>query len=148
MEIRRVSLDELFAAPNWRELCDGYAAEAANPEFGEWKLNEGMYRSLEASGKLVALGVYEGDKLVGFIGGAVVPQSHFSDCSVFAVDAAYLAPEHRKAFAGLRMLRLMKVAAKEMGANGIMVGARLGTRAYELYSRIFKPMNTLFWSAV
>ena len=148
MEIRRVTFGELIALPEWEELCAQYAEDGGNPEFGCPRVDVGMYTQLEAAGVLMILAGFDGRRCAGFIGGFISPQPHFADKPVLAVDALFVDRAHRSSGLGLRLISGMKRIAKDSGAVGMIFGARIGTKAHKLYSRLFRPMNTLFWKAL
>lgn len=148
MEIRSVTFGELIALPEWEALCAEYTEDGGNPEFGCHRVDTVMYFKLEEAGVLKILAGFDGRRCVGFIGGYLSPQPHFADKPVFAVDALFVDRAHRASGLGLRLISRMKRSAKESGAVGMIFGARIGTKAHKLYSKLFRPMNTLFWKAL
>lgn len=144
-DVKQIPLASLMARPEFMPLADAYAKEAGNPEFGEWRINKAWYLDYESTGIGQAFGVFEDGKLVGFAYAILSVQPHFTETTVLAVDAIYVAPEARKRNAGLALLQALKAYAKAMKADGLLLGAKLNTDAYRLYEAVAKPMNTLFW---
>ncbi len=144
-DVRKVPVSALFAMPEFKALCDEYAKEAGNTEFGEWSINRTMYIATEEDGFGQAFAVFDEDKLVGFAYAALTVQPHFQRVNVLAVDALFVAEEARRTGAGLRLIQALKNHAREMKADGLLLGARFNTAAYRLYEAVAKPMNTLFW---
>ncbi len=144
-DVKKVPVAELFARPEFDALCGEYAAEAGNPEFGEWSINKMMYLATEENGDGQAFAVYDGDTLAGFAYAFLTVQPHFQRVNVLCVDALFVTAAYRKTGAGLRLIQALKNHAREVKADGLLLGARFNTNAYRLYEAVAKPMNTLFW---
>ncbi len=146
--IEKIPVAELFAREEFKRLSDAYAAEAGNPEFGKWEIDQDAYVEAEKSGYGGwAFAVYEDekDKLVGFAYAICATQPHFCHTRVLAVDAIYVDPAARRKGAGLSLIKALRGWAKVVGAAGVLLGAKNGTAAYRFYDGVAKPMNTLFW---
>ena len=144
MDVIKSTLDKLLEHPDFAAVAQAYAAEAGHPEFGDYSISEPFYRTLEERGALVLFAVMDGKRLRGFLACAASALPHFADVCVLNVDAIYCDDQARRQGMGLRLLREARFEARERGLKGVIVGARVGTRAHKLYGLIGKPMNTLF----
>lgn len=144
-DVKKISLTELFARPEFTALCDAYAEEAGNAEFGLWSIDHTAYLATEENGVGQAFAVFDEGKLVGFAFAILTVQPHFQRVNVLFVDALFVAEEARRTGAGLRLIQALKNHARECKADGLLLGARFNTAAYRLYEAVAKPMNTLFW---
>lgn len=144
-DVSKISLAELFARPEFTALCDAYAAEAGNEEFGLWSIDHSHYLEMEKGLGGQAFAVWDGETLAGFAFAFRVKQPHFDAVDAMFVDALFVAEEYRRTGAGLRLIQALKNHARDAGVKGLLFGARFNTNAYRLYEAVAKPMNTLFW---
>lgn len=144
MKISKVTFEEMRSTPGFQELCTAYAAEAGHECFGPWVLNEDTYRVLDEQGLLTVFIATDEDKLVGLCAAIRSTPTHFALARTLIIDAMYAMPGYG-ANAGLGMLRALKRYANEMRMDGLVVEAKLGTRAHALYERIAQELNTVFW---
>lgn len=120
MQIRTTSADEILSAPEFRALCDAYAEESGNPEFGPYQVAQQAYPALEKAGSLLCAGVWHDATLVGFGAVTLNRLPHFQDCMVASIDAIFVRADSRKGGAGVRLLRHLERMAREAGAGAIM----------------------------
>lgn len=144
-DVKKVRVSELFESPAFDGLCEAYAKEAGNPEFGEWSINKPMYVATEENGDGQAFAVYDDGELKGFAYAFLAAQPHFQQVKALCVDALFVAESYRKTGAGLRLIQALKNHARGVKADGLLLGARFNTNAHRLYEAVAKPMNTLFW---
>lgn len=145
MELVELSFAELVSHPDFEPLVEEYRRASAHEEFGKPQLSVAAYDTLEESGSLHVVGVADDvGRLHGFLIGIVTPLQHFTHVRLFCVDAIFCDESARHSGMGLRLLRKARATASEQGLHGVLVGAKVGTRAHRLYERIGRAMNTLF----
>lgn len=145
MELVELSFGELISHPDFDQLIDEYREASAHPEFGQPKFSSQAYDAMQANGVLEVVGVAD-DKgnLHGFLIAIVSPLQHFAHVRMLCVDAIFCDEQARRSGMGLKLLRRAKRVAKKRECRGVIVGAKVGTRAHKLYERIARPLNTLF----
>ena len=127
IDIRTISFADIWAASNIDALLAEYAEESSLSGLPTPVPLRDLYELLEQSGSCVLLGAYKGDELVGFLAMVVSMNPHYSQ--VLAVTESYfVASEHRKTGAGLRLLTAAESLAKAKGAIGILVSAPVQSR--------------------
>lgn len=144
MEIRTSSVADIRASAGFDDMVREYTKESGNPDLGEAAPSVEFYERMEAAGSLKCVGAFDGARLVGLIVVVASLYPHFGK-TVATVESLWLHKDYRDGPAGLRLIRQAQEVAKSLGAVGMYFGARHGSRLEQLYSRLFTPMNVLFW---
>ena len=145
VEIRRSTCKEVFEAPAFEELMQGYSTEVVNPDLAVIPDRE-MYERMESLSVLHFVGLFDDDgKLVGVCVYVVSQIPHFKGRNIASVESLWVTPALRPRGWGLRLIHAAKRCAKEDGAMGMFWGAKEGTAAAKLFERIATPMDRLFW---
>lgn len=126
IEIRRLTVAELDAAPELPALVDEHAAESAMPELGTPAPQRATYYALEKAGVLFPLGAFDGDRLVGFALPIVAPPPHYGVLAG-TLESFFVAAADRKGGAGLALLAAAEDLARERGARALLVVAPVGS---------------------
>lgn len=144
ISIRRIMCAEAWEKPEWPQIMKEYGEEVQYPGL-EPSPDREMYERLESAGVAQFVGAFDGDRLVGIAVYCKTVVPRFKGPLLASSDALWVAPEYRKAAAGLRLIRAVERFAKEDGCAGIFWGVKKGTRAEALFARLATPLNTLFW---
>ena len=143
--VRRIKVEDILCAPNSKEILDAYWRECALPAFGEAKPDLSGYKQMEKSGFLKAVGVFDGEKLVGGSYIVLTKLGHYSKMSA-AVESLFVLPEARKKGAGTKLLREIRALAKESGAPGVFISAPVGSQLERLGRAAgWQNTNTVFF---
>lgn len=90
------------------------------------------YREMEAAGTYRIISARDGGRLVGYSSFSLTRLARYMSSIVAIGDILYLAPEARRGWNGVRLIRATVNAMKESGAvranYGITTGARIGRR--------------------
>lgn len=121
MQVRHVTVEELLA--QGRHLFTAHHAE-----FGENEplaVNEGQFLSMQMLGVLISLGMFEGDKLVGYALGVVTAHQTLDQivCSEFGL---FVDAKHRHHGSGKQLMAALVAQAKERGASRVHWHAKRG----------------------
>lgn len=100
-------------ARHWDEV-------AAKGMCGELNINEDVYRQAEERGMLHITTARTDGKLVGYAAYFIVPNIHYSHLRMADPDVFFLAPEHRKGRAGIRLLQKAEDELKNIGVTTIV----------------------------
>ena len=141
---QRVTCQEAWSTPFWKGIVDDYAREVSYPDLPA-DPNWDRYLELEAAGILRPIGLFDGDRLVGFATYLLYELPHFKGTRLASCEGIFAEPDVRKRGGGIKLIRALFRAAKEDGAHGIFLGAKAGTAAAKVYERLAEPMNVLFW---
>lgn len=144
MEIRRITCREAWENPAWPEVEKGYAKEVVYPDLPPDPDYE-TYLQLEKSGVLRSIGVFDGDKIVGFANYTLYRLPHFAGRNLAACESIWVDERYRRRGCGLRLCRAMFKFAKEDGVYGMYLGSKIGTNAAKLFEHLAVPMNLVFW---
>lgn len=125
LTVSRATIDEIESSPDLAVLLDEYAAESANTGIGPASPQIDTYRKLEASGFLHAFAARVDGQIIGFMFLLLSVLPHFGR-KVGVTESYFVAREHRKSGAGLRLLRAAEEAAKAEGAVGLLLSAPAG----------------------
>ena len=147
MEIKEISAREVYSSPEFDQIVRDYAQEGGNPDLGNAVPSLEFYDRMEKSGSLRCAAAFDGDRIVGIVFVLATVYPHFGKI-VASVESIWLAKSHRAGGVGLRLIRKAQDLARDMGACGVYFGARVDSRLGQLYSRLFTPMNTIFWKKI
>ena len=142
MQIRRTTMDELFARPEFEQIIKDYAHESGRHVM-RGAPNPKEYIAGEKAGIFVPVGVFDGDKIVGGVNIMIHRIPHYQEV-LASVESIFLAKQYRHGSAGLRLLRKAEEVAREAGAQVLLVGTRCGSRFEELCRHLYTPVNTTF----
>ena len=134
LSIEPITIDTITESPNYEALAAEYAAECkiqALP-LGAPLLDE--YRSLEKEHRLVALGAFEGEDLVGFL---ILVENYLRHHSqkILSIDSIFLRRASRKGLAGLRLFDRAQREAERCGASGLFLTAPIGSSLEKILDR-------------
>lgn len=141
---RRIKCQEAWDSPQWSKIRAEYAKDVQYPDLPadpDWD----QYRLLEASGVLRCVGIFDGEKLIGFANYTLYSLPHFAGKRLASSESLWLDLDYRHQGVGHQLIQALFDFAKEDGAFGIYLGAKIGTRAAEVFEKIATPMNVLFW---
>jgi GNAT superfamily N-acetyltransferase len=117
------------------------------PEIMQLSPDVETYLRLEDAGKLLSLGVFDHDELIGYSVNVVTRNLHY-DLRVCQNDVLYLTPEHRLGPLGLRLIRDTERHAREVGAKIMLWHAKQGTALDGLLPRIDYQVQEIMYSRV
>lgn len=117
------------------------------PEIMQLSPDVETYLRLEDAGKLLSLGVFDGDELIGYSVNVVTRNLHY-DLRVCQNDVLYLTPEHRLGPLGLRLIRDTERHAREVGAKIMLWHAKQGTALDGLLPRLDYQVQEIMYSRV
>ena len=93
------------------------------------------YTMLDDTGMTLALGVFDGDEIVGYTNSLISPSLHYRDVTICQNDAIYLRSDYRRGTLGLRLMRETERLARERGADMIVWHAKPDTNFERVLSR-------------
>lgn len=142
--IRRCTVQEILDCP---DLLGEYADESAIDGMPRPCPDAPMYQALEANGKIVALGAFDEDRLVGFLVMLTVTLPHYSE-KVATAESFFVSAAYRRAGVGDRLLDEAKRFAKEMGAVGLLISAPINGKLAAVLERkkSFTETNRVFFT--
>lgn len=131
------------------ELMEAYAAESSIAGMPRFNPQLDTYRQLEAAGVLFAFAAHEGADLVGFLCLLVTVNPHYG-VKIATTESYFVACEHRKSGAGLRLLREAEKLAGQLGAAGMLVSAPSGGRLAEVLGAMpsYRETNRAFFREI
>lgn len=123
--IRKCSVSEIEGDPACAAMIEEYAAESKiegmPPINTQWE----TYRAMESMGLLHAFCATVDGKMVGYISLLVTVLPRYG-VPIAVSESYFVAKEHRKTGAGLKLLAAAEEKARELGAAVILVSAPVG----------------------
>ena len=139
----------IMGSPEFPALVAEYAAESALAGLPPPDAKMPLYSQLEQMGRLHAFSATIGDTLVGFISLLVSPLPHYDGIPVAVGESFFVAAEHRKSGAGLRLMNAAENRARELGCPGILISAPFGGRLFELLPKCgYTESHRVFFKAI
>lgn len=142
--IKKCTISEIENSPNVMDILDEYASESAIAGLPKPNARVEMYKYLENIGSIYALAAFLGEKLIGYITVLSPVLPHYGTV-VATAESFFVAKEHRKTGAGLKLLRQAEEYAKSIGSPGLLVSSPMGGNlafvlphvGYEETNRVF-----------
>jgi predicted GNAT superfamily acetyltransferase len=103
---------------NWEET--GFEFEF-NPDLNR-------YVGLQLAGWLIAIGAFDGDRLVGYSTAVTSPHLFNPNIIFCSTDALFIMPEYRNSYKAAKLIAETERVAKERGAHHIIWHTRSGTQ--------------------
>ena len=145
INICKCTVSRLESAPNFSDLLAEYATELVVDGAPPFSAKMEMYYNLEKLGSLQAIGAFLDDKLVGFV---TVLISIFPHCGVLmsVTESLFVAKEHRKTGAGLKLIRAAEEYAAERQTTCLFISAPFGGNLAEVLPHIgYVETNRVFF---
>lgn len=89
-------------------------------------LNRALYDALHATGALVSVGAFDGDRLIGYASAFVSAHPHYA-LTAAQHDALFIHPGHRTPRLALRLIEAVEAECKARGAAFIAWHAKTGS---------------------
>ena len=143
--IRRCDVEEILKASNIIELLEEYAVESAISGLPKPAHKAELYRQFTAADIMECFAAFLDDLLIGFITVLSPVMPHYS-IPVSVTESFFVAKEHRKTGAGLKLLHFVEKCMQEKGAQGLLVSAPYGGSLAEVLPKIgYKETNRVFF---
>lgn len=104
------------------------------------------YKSLEDSGQLITLALYDGDKIVGYSVTLLVNALHYADLPVAQNDIIYIRKDLRKGLWGIKLIKETEKLAASRGAKFITFHGKEKTAFSELMPKIGYGVQDIIFS--
>lgn len=149
MDIRQVTVSEVFDHPDAPAMLAGYAIASAIEGMPPPKPDRGSYERMGASGAAAVFAAFEGDRMVGVTMVLVTVNPHYSEV-IGVTESIFVMPEHRKTGAGLGLLAAAEAFARSKGAVGFFVSAPVDGVFAEVMSRMneYRESNRAFFKVL
>jgi GNAT superfamily N-acetyltransferase len=144
--VRRISVAEAFASPDFPALCREYAEESAIAGLPAPQEKLAAYQMLEAGGSeaFCAYGAFLGEALIGFVALLTPILPHYG-IAIAVAESLFVAKAHRKTGAGMLLIRRAEEHAREMRSPGLLFSAPSRGRLAALLPRIgYRETNRAF----
>lgn len=130
MPVAEISWGDILE--NGAELIKEYAEECADPRLGEINPAWSSYCALEQAGMLQCLGVYVGERLVGFATVLTSTVPHYGT-QMAVVESLFVSFAYRSAGLGTELIRAVEAYARDSGSVGVLYSVRPGSRLEQLF---------------
>lgn len=107
---------------------------ATNPDLMQLDPDVETYTILEERGRLISLGLYEGDQLIGYSVNIVARNLHY-DLIMCQNDVLYVQRDWRKGSTGLRLMTATEEAARVAGCDMMLWHAKQNTNLQHILPR-------------
>jgi GNAT superfamily N-acetyltransferase len=104
------------------------------------------YKRLEDAGKLLGIGLFDGDKIVGYSIFILTHALHYADLTMAQNDILYVHPDYRKTKWGMRLIKSSEEAIKERGIKMITWHGKEKTNFSELMPKLGYIVQDILFS--
>lgn len=126
MDVRRCSVAEIEAAPNFEGVLAEYGRECAMEELGRPECQIETYRLLERNAAMHPIAAFQGAVLAGFVLPIVVVLPHYG--ATAATIESIFVPEKFRKFGVFGQLRaIARQHCRDLGAKALIWSAPVGS---------------------
>lgn len=115
-EARAAGLDDMLAL-HWEEIEDHREVSPIDPDWSR-------YKALERAGQLKIGALFVGAKMVGYNIFFVYAPLHSRSTTWAISDVLWLDPDHRRGWAGVKLLKAAERGLRDMGAKVILYSVK------------------------
>lgn len=146
IEVREMKAAELESFAEFPALAQQYAEETGYPEMPLPVPQRSKYYALEASGVLFSLGaINEVGELVGIISMIIAVMPHYGN-KMAVGESFFVAPEHRKTRAGIKLLQAAEKVAKREKALACLITAQTNSTLCKIMPLVgYRDSNSVFF---
>jgi GNAT superfamily N-acetyltransferase len=145
MEIVRSRVADVMDAPAFQKLAAEYEAEALIDGMPAPAARFEAYEALETAGMLHVFAATVEGGLVGFISVLVASLPRYGR-PIAVSESFFVAKEHRKTGAGLRLLKAAENEARARGCPGLLVSAPADGTLSQVLPRVgFRESSRIFF---
>lgn len=142
--VRKCTVGEIEANAAFPALRRAYAAEAALAGLPDPAEKLAAYRLIETSGVFQAYGAFEAGRLVGFCAVLAPIIPHYG-VAIAVTESLFVAKEHRKSGAGLKLIRAAEAHARKVGSPALLISAPSSGRLVQVLPGIgYRETNRVF----
>jgi GNAT superfamily N-acetyltransferase len=145
IDIRTVQFSDIAEHPDFQVLLDEYGEESSINGMPPPDCQVHMYQQMQDLGIIHVFAAYEGEALAGILCIITTVIPHYG-AKVSTTESFFVRPSHRKAGAGLMLLRAAEKRSDELGAVGLLVSAPFGGQLAEVLSKKgYSETNRVFF---
>lgn len=146
--VRKATVAEIEGNENFSNLAKEYAEESAIHGLPPPNEKIAAYRVIEATGIFQAYGAFLGELLVGFIAVLTPVIPHYG-IAITVSESFFVAKEHRKTGAGLKLLRAAHQHAVDAKSPGFLVSAPTGGDLAQVLPELgYRETNRVFFKEI
>ena len=129
-------------------LVDHWLALGKFPDLAPLKPDFATVLALEEAGKVLSIGAFDGDELVGYSVNLVTSWMHSVDALMCQNVVLWLDVRHRAGSNGLRLIRQTERLARARGCGVFLLGARDDTTLFELLPKLKYEVHETVYARV
>jgi GNAT superfamily N-acetyltransferase len=146
--IKKVHPYLILEASNNKSLFDEYFKEGKTELLKDFEVNKNTYYTLSNHRLLDCYGIFNEDKLVGFIMASTTESPHYSKL-VTTVLSFFIQKEHRKFGAAKELLKCIEKDAKKRGSTALIISSPYEATLGKFITKLgYNPTHTLFGKAL
>lgn len=143
--VRKCTVAEIEDNINFSALAREYSDECAIAGLPHPDEKIAAYRSIEKSGAFHIYGAFLANRLVGFVAVLTPIIPHYG-VAIAVTESLFVAKDHRKRGAGIKLLRAAENHAREAGSPGILVSAPSGGQLMKVLPHLgYRETNRAFF---
>lgn len=149
VSIRKTSVAELEATPNFQDVLDQYAAVSQMTGMPPATAQLETYRKLESVGVLHVFGAFHDyDHLAGFITVLISELPHYG-VSTAVCESFFVAEHMRNTGAGLKLKGVAEEFSRSVGAKGMFISAAVNSDLDRMMSALhgYTATNRIYFKS-
>lgn len=129
-------------------LVDHWLALGSFPDLAPLKPDFGTVLALEEGGKLLSIGVFDGNDLVGYSVNVVTNWLHSSDVLMCQNMVLWLDVNYRVGMNGVKLIRKTERLARNLGCGIFLCGTKEDTTLFELLPKLKYELHETVYARV
>jgi GNAT superfamily N-acetyltransferase len=106
------------------------------------------YQRLQDVGVLHALGLYDGDKIVGYSVNLLTNNMHYADLVYLQNDVLFIHPDYRKGRYGILLIKETELLALKLGAKMMLFHGKPNTNFSNLMPKLGYGVQDIMFSKI
>lgn len=146
--IIETSLKTILDSPNSEKLFKAYFSEGSRGLLPVPKAHKDIFYKMEEAGLIDCFGVFDSNKIVGFIAASTTIMPHYS-CLGTTVMSIYIDKKYRKFGTAKTLIKLVEARAKARGSEAVMLSSPVDSNFGKFSTSLgYRKLNEFYGKAL
>ena len=146
--IKETNLKTILDSSNSEELFIHYFSEGSRGLLPVPNVHKDIFYKMEETGLIDCFGVFDGDKIVGFIISSTTIMPHYS-CLGTTIMSIYIDKKHRKFGTARTLIKLVEARAKAKGSEAVMLSSPVNSNFGKFSTSLgYRKLNEFYGKAL
>lgn len=146
--IKETKMETILDSPNSNSLFKNYFSEGSRGLLPKPNVCKEIFYKMEQAGLTDCFGVFDGDKIVGFIISSTTIMPHYS-CLGTTIMSIYIDKNHRKFGTARTLIKLVEARARAKGSEAVMLSSPIDSKFGKFSTSLgYRKLNEFYGKAL